>query len=182
MAWRKVLSDIDDTLSSSGGDWPAGIDTSYPKKAIYPGVLSFYRELDLGVKGETEWDKSRDNGNLVFLSARPHVYKDISESVTFEKFKWLQLTRGMHTSPSLLAGNLDTGSKFMLEGVMEPIALKKYSNLCEYLALYPEFQCIFIGDNGQGDVRTGTKALRTLFFSTFLFLFFFFIQYLFFLL
>ena len=39
---------------------------------------------------------------------------------------------------------------------MEPLALKKYINLCEYLALYPEFQCIFIGDNGQGDVRTGT--------------------------
>lgn len=38
---------------------------------------------------------------------------------------------------------------------MEPLALKKYINLCEYLALYPEFQCIFIGDNGQGDVRTG---------------------------
>ena len=40
---------------------------------------------------------------------------------------------------------------------MEPLALKKYINLCEYLALYPEFQCIFIGDNGQGDVRTGTS-------------------------
>jgi hypothetical protein len=47
-AWRKILSDVDDTLSSSGGSWPAGIDTSYPKKTIYPGVLAFYRELDLG--------------------------------------------------------------------------------------------------------------------------------------
>lgn len=67
----------------------------------------------------------------------------------------------MHTSPSLLAGNLDTGTKFMLGGVMEPIALKKYTNFCEYLALYPEFQCIFIGDNGQGDVRTAEMILDT---------------------
>ena len=28
----KVVSDIDDTLFSSGGSWPAGIDNRYPKK------------------------------------------------------------------------------------------------------------------------------------------------------
>jgi hypothetical protein len=108
----------------------------------------------VGVVGHDAWDDSRV-GNLVFLSARPHVYKDLSESVSFEKFRYLQETRGLYTAPSLLAGNLDTGSKFMLGGFMEPIALKKYMNFCEYLSLYPEFQCIFIGDNGQGDVRTG---------------------------
>lgn len=51
LAWRKILSDVDDTLSSSGGSWPAGMDTSYPKKTVYPGVLGFYRELDLGISG-----------------------------------------------------------------------------------------------------------------------------------
>ena len=50
-------------------------------------------------------------GNLVFLSARPHVYKDVSENVTYEKFRWLQETRGLHTSPTLLAGSLDTGGQ-----------------------------------------------------------------------
>eukprot|EP00445_Apocalathium_hangoei_P030168 CAMPEP_0203931720 /NCGR_PEP_ID=MMETSP0359-20131031/70263_1 /ASSEMBLY_ACC=CAM_ASM_000338 /TAXON_ID=268821 /ORGANISM="Scrippsiella Hangoei, Strain SHTV-5" /LENGTH=834 /DNA_ID=CAMNT_0050861103 /DNA_START=30 /DNA_END=2531 /DNA_ORIENTATION=- len=43
---RKVLSDIDDTLFSSGGHFPAGVDGRYPKKQIYPGVLALYRELD----------------------------------------------------------------------------------------------------------------------------------------
>lgn len=37
MQWRKVLSDVDDTLCCSGGMYPAGIDKQYPKKAIYPG-------------------------------------------------------------------------------------------------------------------------------------------------
>ena len=36
---------------------------------------------------------------------------------------------------------------------MDPLAQKKYDNFREYLTLYPEFKCIFIGDNGQGDVR-----------------------------
>jgi hypothetical protein len=48
--------------------------------AVYPGVLDFYRELDLGdivsSGGPEAWPPGR-MGNLVFLSARPHVYKDM---------------------------------------------------------------------------------------------------------
>ena len=57
----------------------------------------------MGTEGDDEWDPLR-LGNLVFLSARPHVYKDVSENVTYQKFRWLQETRGLHTSPTLLAG------------------------------------------------------------------------------
>jgi hypothetical protein len=35
-------------LKCSGGHFPAGCDLSLPRKAIYPGVLSLYREIDLG--------------------------------------------------------------------------------------------------------------------------------------
>lgn len=91
MAWRKIVSDVDDTMSCSGGSWPAGIDRSYPKKCIYPGVLGFYRELDIGqgvyafAQEATKEDWQHRTGNLAFLSARPHVYKDVSESVTYGK-------------------------------------------------------------------------------------------------
>ena len=44
----QVVSDIDDTLMCSGGTWPAGRDTRYPKKCMYPGALTFYSELDIG--------------------------------------------------------------------------------------------------------------------------------------
>lgn len=88
--WRKILSDIDDTLKCSGNHFPAGCDLSLPRKAIYPGVLGLYREIDLGDTQADQWERSpneewpssefsflrRDVGNLVFLSARPHVYKD----------------------------------------------------------------------------------------------------------
>lgn len=153
-AWMKIISDVDDTLSCSGGSWPKGVDQAYPDKAIYPGVISFYRELDLGTAGdEDEWDLTR-LGNLVFLSARPHVYKDVSESFTYHKFCTLQQSRGLHTSPTLLAGSLDAGTRFMVNMDSEPLARKKYESFIEYLTIYPEFNCIFIGDNGQGDVRT----------------------------
>jgi hypothetical protein len=160
LAWRKILSDVDDTLSCAGGSWPAGMDTSYPKKAIYPGVMAFYRELDLGTVGGDEWDKNARAGNLAFLSARPHVYKSVSENVSYTKFKTLQQERGLYTSPTLLAGSLDTGGQFMVKGDSEPLAIKKFENFREYLAIYPEYTCIFIGDNGQGDVRTAELVLQ----------------------
>jgi hypothetical protein len=133
-AWRKILSDVDDTLSCSGGSYPAGIDTSYPKKALYPGVLAFYRELDLGCSGPDIWNSDRV-GNLVFLSARPHVYKDALEQHSYELFKKLRRDRGLYSSPSLLAGSLVTGGEFMVAGDMEPLAQQKFANFQQYAAL-----------------------------------------------
>ena len=74
---RKILSDVDDTLFSSGGKFPAGIDMSYPVRTVYPGVLTFYKELDLGVSHSGEWSEGR-LGNLVFLSARPRQLTPIT--------------------------------------------------------------------------------------------------------
>jgi hypothetical protein len=166
-AWRKILSDVDDTLLSSGGRYPAGVDTTYPRKAVYPGVLDLYRELDIGKSQEldsfdsncsiaTEEDRKGGVnfvGNLVFLSARPHVYKDISEAHTYSKFRRLQEEHGLYTTPSLLPGSVETGASFLLMNDMEPLARKKFDNYEQYASLYPEFRMVFIGDNGQGDVR-----------------------------
>jgi hypothetical protein len=112
----------------------------------------------LGTAGPDQLDTIRP-GNLVFLSARPHVYKDVSEAATYTKLRLLQEKRGLHTSPTLLAGDLDTGGKFLFSKDSEPLAQKKYENFREFLSLYPEFTCIFIGDNGQGDVRAAEMVM-----------------------
>lgn len=158
-AWRKVLSDVDDTLYCSGGSYPAGVDKRFGKKVVYPGVLAFYRELDLGTRGPEEWPDNRV-GNLVFLSARPHVYKDMSEKANFSKFEQLRLTgedgrKGMHTTPALLTGDLTSGSQYIVSNDFEPLASKKFDNFQRYVSIYPEFSHVFVCDNGQGDVRAG---------------------------
>jgi len=157
--WRKVLSDVDDTLTSSGGSYPAGMDKRYNKKVVYPGVIGLYRELDLGIYGP---DEMRTNtGNLVFLSARPHLYKDMSEKHNFAKFQKLRNREGvdgrggLHTMPSLLAGDLTSGREFMMTGDFGPLALKKFDNFKRFVSIYPEFRHVFVCDNGQGDVRAG---------------------------
>lgn len=186
-AWRKIVCDVDDTLVCSGGSFPAGMDTSYPKKELYPGVLGFLRELDLGTtksspttiapaasaqvsyykhnkladltnKVNYVWEENRLS-NLVFLSARPHVYSDISEQMTYGKFENLRKNRGLHGNPTLLCGALDTGAKFIVKNDMEPLAVTKFANYSEYSAIYPEFKVVFIGDNGQGDVRVSEMIM-----------------------
>ena len=158
---RKVLSDIDDTLMSSGGVYPAGIDRRWPRKAVYPGVLAFFRELDLGVSGERDGEQltftpsapSGRLGNLVFLSARPHVFGDLAERSSYAKFTHLLQSRRLHAMPTMLTGDLKTGGEMMLRGDMEPLAQKKAQNFLEFQSLYPEFDFVFVGDNGQGDAR-----------------------------
>ena len=44
----QVVSDIDDTLMSSGGAFPAGCDARLPKHCVYPGAVAFLNELDTG--------------------------------------------------------------------------------------------------------------------------------------
>lgn len=151
---RKVLSDIDDTLLCSGGHYPAGLDARWPRKAIYPGVLALYRELDLGISGlKDDWDDYDRLGNLVFLSARPHVYSDLTERSSYTRFADLVKQRRLHAMPTMLVGDLKSGGEMMMLGDMEPLAVKKARNFAEFATLYPEFNFVFVGDNGQGDVR-----------------------------
>ncbi len=114
-----LLKDVDDTLTCSAGSYPSGIDKRYGKKVVYPGVLGFYRELDLGTDGPEEWPP-HTVGNLVFLSARPHIYRDVSEKINFAKFEKLQM-RGMHTTPSLLAGDITSGVETLIKDDFGPL-------------------------------------------------------------
>ena len=276
----KILSDIDDTLWSSGGKWPAGIDKSYPNHAVYPGALALYEEIDmkgLGASAESTqvqdeqgeqvkvsvdiplergggtasirvvnkesvekiqtkiteqfkippWSQkltltfgsagsvstnSRGH-NLVFLSARPHAFKDLTESSTYKRFTRLFDEGRIHTHPTLLAGSLRSGATAVWgdivakcksfvghsitlfsavvlavdEKLKKPPALDKLRKFADrwvqedalanfessvmgvnanwesvgrfkadtfekFADLYPEYNYLFIGDDGQGDV------------------------------
>merc|ERR1711998_303836 len=87
----KLLCDVDDTLECSQGSYAAGSDTSYPKHVTYPGVHAVLRCLD------RTYDPDSVNVNLVFLTARPHVYKDMIEELTYEKYRLLVDTGLMHS-------------------------------------------------------------------------------------
>lgn len=177
----KVLSDIDDTLYCSGGHFPAGVDRRYPRFSLYPGILHIFMELDNQWRAAKSIPKSfwktyhagkeREEGidkylcNLVFLSARPHTHKDLSESVSYKLFNRLYVEGRLHAMPTLLPGSLANSTSAVLRAVFRsPRAWKnvgeeKYRKLCNYKALYPECEVVFFGDNGQGDVITAELAM-----------------------
>jgi hypothetical protein len=152
----KILSDVDDTLYSSGGNFPAGICMKYDKHVLYPGVLTFYKEIDIGLgpyRDTGEWPRAQV-GNLAFISARPHLYKDVSEQKSYDLFHRLVKTRRMHSMPTLLPGSLASGVS-MFANDYYPMAVKKFANFNEYALCYPECAFVFVGDNGQADVWAG---------------------------
>eukprot|EP01134_Creolimax_fragrantissima_P008499 CFRG8499T1 len=166
----KIFSDVDDTLYCSGGDGIAGVDASFPRKQIYPGVLEFYKQMDIGPNDESgNWNTGR-MGNLVFLSARPHVYKDVAERASYNLFKKMRSERGLYCNATMLAGqvsmetmrsmNLELGGKGLHLAKFTSIMNKKLSNYEEFSDLYPEYNAVFIGDNGQGDVMVVQKAIE----------------------
>ncbi|CAK9008328.1 unnamed protein product, partial [Durusdinium trenchii] len=151
----KVLSDIDDTLLCSGGHFPAGCDDRIPKHMVYPGALQLFRELD------RSWTPEDPCCNLALLSARPHVYKDISESKSFAKFNDLFFTGRLHCVPTLLPGSLSLGlwavvkALFIAAHGWRDVGERKAKMFEQYKALYGEYDFIFFGDNGQGDLLAG---------------------------
>jgi len=200
-AGLKVLCDIDDTLTCSGGHFPSGCDKTWVKHSMYPASVAFLRALHVANPGCREGigriascdaaDDTRGDGpqqplverknlsefqgsaglgikarvgvapeeecNLIFLSARPHMYKGIAERITFSLFDRLVLEEKLHTSPQLLPGTFYSGMFVLLKPLLGakawgPIGRVKFQSVKLYMRLFPEYSFVFVGDNGQGDV------------------------------
>ena len=41
-----------------------------------------------------------------------------------------------------------------------PVGMHKYHSFMEYVQLYPEYDFIFIGDNGQGDAMCADRVIE----------------------
>jgi len=132
----KILSDVDDTFYAN---WK---DDRFPPKTVYPGVIQFYRELDAGPDPH-----SGRHGDLVFVTARPSG-GGFFERRTHQSLRKRGIDRATVLSGSLrrVFGNAD-------------IASKKFENFLQYAELFPEYDFVFIGDSGQGDVRFGVEML-----------------------
>lgn len=134
----RIISDIDDTLYASLND-PA-----YARGTLYPGVNSFHQEL-----GSMARSQRSEIVDLILLTARPRDGLGLVERYT----KRALSRRGLsHTV--ILSGSLAALRSH------EAMAYKKLENFERYQALYPEFDFIFVGDSGQGDVSLGTLLLE----------------------
>lgn len=134
----KVLSDIDDTVFARLHD------RRYPARTVYPGVLAFLEELDRGPGMVPD-----EAGDLTFVTARPTVIGGFIEGQTRQAL----IRAGVPPSAIL------TGSLFALTSHAR-MAGRKLEMFTRYRALFPEYDFIFIGDNGQGDAEFGRRMLE----------------------
>jgi len=131
-----------------------------PKHTCYPGCLSFFQALD------SSWDAQSPMSNLVFLSARPHIYKSVAEERSYARFRDLVIQGRMHVCPTLLPGSVPSGlwatvTYFFLRSVAwRPVAETKCRTFQHFMALYPEYDFVFFGDSGQGDLLMGQMLLE----------------------
>eukprot|EP00756_Hemistasia_phaeocysticola_P032536 Hpha_TRINITY_DN16412_c0_g5::TRINITY_DN16412_c0_g5_i2::g.158896::m.158896 len=155
----KVLSDLDDTILCSGGRWPAGSDRRLRHGALYPGSLAFVREI-------SNCDGGQDRCGPVFLSARPHLYKDYVESTSYTLFRGLVDAGLLNNMATLLPGQLrpparDAWSWLTRKGSRpwSNVGDFKAKTLREYAQLYPESRLVLVGDDGQGDRYAGESLV-----------------------
>ena len=134
----KILSDIDDTVFCRLHDhrWPRGM--------IYPGVLALFEALDRG--GD---DEPFDLGDLTFVTARPADAWGLVET-------WSRATlhRAGVSRLSVLSGS------FRALLTKDAMAIRKLENIARYRRLFPEYQLVFLGDSGQGDVLVGERLIQ----------------------
>jgi len=168
-----ILTDIDDTLypNIEHGTYIAGSDRSWIQKQPYPGIISFYRRFYQKLP-----EKSRYS---TILSATPGFLKNYklvaprlneilkNTSDTNEDFGFIQ---GIESKNELLSyiGNIAYNATHPQESVARPDSSQlfvrfgtlKFERFVQYSKIFPEYDFIFIGDNGQGDVLAGTKMLE----------------------
>lgn len=164
----KVLSDIDDTLYSSGGHFPAGCDKRFGKHVFYPGVLELYESID---KGDTCFAdpliarSKNTSSNKVFVSARPHVYKDALEAGFLRTASALFDDGKLESHPTMIPGGaLQSGRGAALQKCKGPRAWRhagqmKFQSFVMMTDMYNEYDFVFFGDDGQGDLYAGQKMI-----------------------
>lgn len=131
----KILSDIDDTAIARIHE------KRYPKDAVIPGILAFFEALDVGPD-----DEPVSRGDLTFVTARP------SDALGLMKSE----SRKTLTDAGLTDLSIMTGSWFDIL-THDSMAAKKVENIGHYAKMFPEYDLVFLGDSGQGDITVAEK-------------------------
>jgi hypothetical protein len=163
--WTQVISDVDDTLKSSGGVNVAGvalggIDVQYERGDFYPGVAQFMLELS---RRKSDGSTTNTPPKVAILTARAEEFKVALE---------------LKETSKLAISFREAGEEMSIDGwglgpvlygsVAEWIAqhrkgLRKFSNFERLLQQDPSgaiLQYIYVGDTGELDQEAAESMLR----------------------
>jgi hypothetical protein len=158
----QVISDVDDTLKSSGGVNIAGvalggIDVQYERGCYYPGVAAFMLQLSLGPSERSHPAK------VAILTARAEEFKAALELKPNNPLAVLFRQTGER------AGILDWGFGPVLYGsvaewiVQDRKGFRKFTNFERLIQQDPTgdvLNYVYVGDTGELDAEAGETMLR----------------------
>lgn len=171
-SFTQVISDVDDTLKSSGGIKIGeialgGIDIQYKRGEMYPGVVQFMLELSLHSQyQQMEIDKCQRAlfpPKVAVLTARAEELK-----VALELKETSKIVMAFRKTGEKL-GFKDWGIGPVLYGsvaewiIQDRKGLRKFSNFERLLEQDPtgvSIQYIYVGDTGELDQEAGQAMLR----------------------
>ena len=182
--FTQVVSDVDDTLKSSGGIHIfdialGGIDTQYPRNTIYPGVAEFMLQLSLGPRHRPK--SSADSSSftpmiipkVAILTARAYELKAFLEiketnplAVLFRQTarQYYNMTNDWGFAPILYGSIVEWI-------VQDRKGLRKFHNFEQLLSLQQQqnqssslpkivLNYIYVGDTGEYDEEAGMAMLQ----------------------
>ena len=164
--FTQVISDVDDTIKSSGGVNIAGvalggIDVQYSRGDLYPGVFQFMFELSCYQLPS----KTIQPAKVAILTARAEEFKIALQLKSSSKLAKAFRNTGKQ------AGYNDWGLGPVLYGsVAEWVqqdrkGLRKFSNFERLLQQDPTdgqlLQYVYVGDTGEKDQEAGEQMLRS---------------------
>lgn len=165
--FTQVISDVDDTLKSSGGVNVAGvalggIDVQYERGDFYPGVAQFMLELSR-YQGDGRRQPTMTPPKVAILTARAQEFKMALELKATSKLAMA------FTDAGQAVGVQNWGLGPVLYGsvaewvVQTRKGLRKFNNFERLLQQDPTgtiLQYIYVGDTGELDQEAGETMLR----------------------
>jgi hypothetical protein len=163
--FTQVISDVDDTLKSSGGVNVAGvalggIDVQYERGDFYPGVAQFMLELS---RRRSDGSVTDTPPKVAILTARAEEFKVALELKETSKLAVAFRTAGEDVGvPNWGLGPVLYGS--VAEWIVQyRKGLRKFSNFERLFQQDPTgtvLQYIYVGDTGELDQEAGETMLR----------------------
>ncbi|MDR1355388.1 MAG: App1 family protein [Propionibacteriaceae bacterium] len=134
----KILTDFDDTAVATLND------ELHPTGSVYPGVVEFWTALDAGPT-----NTPLSLGDLVVVTARPTAMLGLVEKRLHQHLHDIGMSGASVLTGSLAAVFSDVGMSKQKLAVVEHLA-----------ELFPEYELVFIGDSGQGDVYVAEQLYK----------------------
>jgi hypothetical protein len=173
----QVISDVDDTLKSSGGVNVAGvalggIDVQYARNSYYPGVAEFMLQLSLGPNFCRSEIQTPDSSSMHHRTPPPNVAILTARAEEFKMALELKPDNPLNVKfrqAGEAIGVSNWGLGPVLYGsVAEWIAqnrkgLRKFSNFERLMEQDPTgtiFRYVYVGDTGELDQEAGETMLR----------------------